>query len=469
MAADDVLNLLQEKEIRFVDLRFADTKGKEMHMTVPASKVDADFFEDGKMFDGSSIAGWKGINESDMILMPDPDSAVVDPFSDEPTLNVRCDIVEPTTMQGYDRDPRSLAKRAEAYLKSTGIADSALFGPEPEFFVFDDVRWGDDMSGAFYKIDAEEASWNTERVYEDGNFGHRPGPKGGYFPVPPVDALNDIRAAMCLAMEEMGLDVEVHHHEVATAGQGEIGVGAATLTRKADELLILKYCVHNVAHAFGKTATFMPKPIVGDNGSGMHVHQSLSKDGVNVFSGDLYGGLSQEALWYVGGIFKHARAINAFTNAGTNSYKRLVPGFEAPVLLAYSARNRSASVRIPWVASPKARRIELRFPDSNGNPYFAFTAMMMAGLDGIRNKIDPGNPAEKDLYDLPPEEEKVIPTVCSSLDQALDALDQDRDFLKAGDVFSDDCIDAYIDLKMEEVTRFRMTTHPVEFDMYYSL
>ena len=469
MSADDVLSMLKENEVKIVDLRFTDTRGKEMHMSVPASKIDADFFEDGKMFDGSSISGWKGIQESDMILMPDPDTAVLDPFTDETTLNLRCDVFEPSTMQGYDRDPRSIAKRAEAYLRSTGIADEAYFGPEPEFFVFDDVRWSADISGAMYKVDSSEADWNSERVYEDGNMGHRPGLKGGYFPVPPVDAQHDIRTAMCLAMEEMGLTVEVHHHEVATAGQAEIGTQFATLVRKADELQILKYCVHNVAHAYGKTATFMPKPLVGDNGNGMHVHQSLAKGGKNIFTGDKYGGLSQEALYYIGGIFKHARAINAFTNSGTNSYKRLVPGFEAPVLLAYSARNRSASVRVPYVSDPKARRLEVRFPDSNGNPYFMFTAMMLAGLDGIQNKIDPGGPLDKDLYDLPPEEEKAIPTVCSSLDQALAALDNDREFLLQGDVFTSDAIDAYIALKMDEVTRFRMTTHPVEFDMYYSL
>ena len=468
MTADDVLGLVKEKEVKFVDLRFTDTRGKEMHMTVPAKKIDADFFEDGKMFDGSSIAGWKGINESDMILMPDTDTAIIDPFTDETTLNLRCDIIEPMTMQGYDRDPRSLAKRAEAYLKSTGIADTAYFGPEPEFFIFDDVRWGNQMQGAFYTIDSEEASWNSERAYEDGNIGHRPGPKGGYFPVPPVDSQHDLRAAMCLAMEEMGVDVEVHHHEVATAGQAEIGTAFSTLVRKADELQIIKYCVLNVAHAYGKTATFMPKPLVGDNGSGMHVHQSLGKDGTNLFSGEKYGGMSELGLHYIAGIFKHARALNAFTNAGTNSYKRLVPGFEAPVLLAYSARNRSASVRIPYVSNPKARRIEVRFPDSIGNSYLMFTAMMMAGLDGIVNKLDPGAPYDKDLYDLPPEEEKNIPTVCSSLDMALEALDRDRNFLLAGDVFSDDILDAYIELKMEEVTRFRMSTHPVEFDLYYS-
>ncbi len=469
MSVEEVLSTIAEKEVKFVDLRFTDTRGKEQHVTLPASAVDGEFFEDGKMFDGSSIAGWKGINESDMVLMPEADTAVMDLFSDETTLILRCDILEPTTMEGYERDPRSLAKRAEAYLKSTGVADTAFFGPEPEFFVFDDVRWGANMQGAFYRLDSEEAEWNSERVYEDGNIGHRPGAKGGYFPVPPVDSLQDIRSAMSLAMEDMGVPVEVHHHEVATAGQCEIGTRFNTLLRKADELQVLKYCVHNVAHAYGKTATFMPKPLVGDNGNGMHVHQSLSKDGSNVFAGDKYAGLSQTALYYIGGIFKHARALNAFANSGTNSYKRLVPGFEAPVLLAYSARNRSASVRIPHVASPKARRLEIRFPDSNGNPYFTFAAMMMAGLDGIQNKLDPGEPMDKDLYDLPPEEEREIATVCHALDQALGALDQDREFLKVGGVFSDDLIDGYLDLKMDEVTRLRMTSHPVEFDMYYSL
>ncbi len=421
------------------------------------------------MFDGSSIAGWKGINESDMILLPDPSTAVIDPFSEELTMILRCDVIEPATMQGYERDPRSLAKRAEAYLKSTGIADTAYFGPENEFFVFDDVRWGADMSGSFVKIDSQEAGWNSERVYADGNMGHRPGVKGGYFPVPPVDSLHDLRSAMCLTLEDMGLRVEVHHHEVATAGQCEIGVGFDTLTKKADEVQILKYAIWNVAHGYGKTVTFMPKPMVGDNGSGMHVHQSLSKDGVNLFSGDKYGGLSDTALYYIGGIIKHAKALNAFTNPSTNSYKRLVPHFEAPVMLAYSARNRSASIRIPYVSNPKGRRIEVRFPDSTANPYFAFAAMMMAGLDGIQNKIHPGEAMDKDLYDLPPEEEKNIPQVCFSLDQALDALDKDRDFLTAGGVFTNDLIDAYVKLKNDEVTRLRMTTHPVEFDMYYSL
>ena len=467
--SDNVLKMIKDNGVKFVDFRFTDTKGKEQHVSVPAHTVDADLFSDGKMFDGSSIAGWKGINESDMILMPDADTAVMDPFTDEPTLILTCDVVEPATGQGYERDPRSLAKRAEAYLKSTGIADTAYFGPEPEFFVLDDVRWGADMSGAFYKVDSEEADWNSEKVYEDGNIGHRPGPKGGYFPVPPVDSLNDMRAAMVLAMEEMGVVCEVHHHEVATAGQCEIGTQFNTLVRRADWNQILKYCVHNVAHIYGKTATFMPKPLVGDNGNGMHVHQSLAKDGQNLFSGDQYGGLSELALYYIGGIIKHAKALNALTNASTNSYKRLVPGFEAPVLLAYSARNRSASIRIPYVSNPKARRIEVRFPDPTGNPYLSFSAMLMAGLDGIQNKIHPGDAADKDLYELPPEELKDIPTVCSSLEEALENLDKDRAFLTAGGVFTDDMIDAYIELKMEEVTRLRMTTHPVEFDMYYSL
>jgi len=463
------LKMIKDNEVKFVDFRFTDTRGKEQHVTMPSTAVDEEMFTDGKMFDGSSIAGWKGINESDMVLMPDQDSAVLDPFTDEVTVNIRCDILEPTTMEGYERDPRSVAKRAEAYLQSTGIGDAAYFGPEPEFFILDDVRWGADMSGAFYKVDSEEAEWNSERVYEDGNIGHRPTTKCGYFPVPPVDSLHDIRAAMCLAMEEMGVSVEVHHHEVATAGQCEIGTRFDTLVKRADQNQIMKYVIQNVAHAYGKTATFMPKPLVGDNGSGMHVHQSIAKNGENIFAGNQYGGLSETALYYIGGIIKHARALNAFTNASTNSYKRLVPGFEAPVMLAYSARNRSASIRIPWVSSSKARRIEVRFPDPTANPYLAFAAMMMAGLDGIQNKIHPGEAMDKDLYDLPAEEALNIPTVCHSLDQALDCLDADREFLTAGGVFTDDLIDGYITLKMEEVTRMRMTTHPVEFDMYFSL
>jgi len=469
MSVSDVMSTIKQEGVRFVDLRFTDTRGKEQHVTLPASAVDEEALERGKMFDGSSIEGWKGIHESDMVLKPDPSTAVLDPFTDEPTLNIRCNILDPMTMQGYERDPRSIAERAQSYLQSTGIADTAFFGPEPEFFVLDDVRWGADISGAFYKVDSEESSWNAEKIYEDGNIGHRPSVKGGYFPVPPVDSLHDLRAQMCLTMEEMGLVPEVHHHEVATAGQCEIGTQFNQLVRKADELQILKYVVMNVAHAFGKTATFMPKPLVGDNGSGMHVHMSLSKDGTNLFSGDGYGGLSETALYYIGGVIKHARALNAFTNGSTNSYKRLVPGFEAPVLLAYSARNRSASIRVPFEASTKSMRVEVRFPDSSGNPYLCFASLMMAGLDGIQNKIHPGDAMDKDLYDLPPEEEKEIPHVAASLEEALDALDKDREFLKQGGVFTDDAIDGYIELKMEEVTRLRMTTHPVEFDMYYSV
>ncbi len=421
------------------------------------------------MFDGSSIKGWKGINESDMVLMPDLDSAVMDPFMEHSTMIIRCDVVEPDTMEGYNRCPRSLAKRAEAYLQASGIADQAFFGPEPEFFVFDSVSFGTDMHSTFYNIDSEEGAWNTGAEYEEGNHGHRPRVKGGYFPVPPVDSLHDLRSGICEILEKMGIDVEVHHHEVGTAGQCEIGTKFATLTRKADEMLMFKYATHNTAHAAGRTATFMPKPLVGDNGSGMHVHMSLFKGGENLFAGEEYGGLSTMALHYIGGIFKHARALNAFANASTNSYKRLVPGYEAPVMLAYSARNRSASCRIPHVGSQKARRIEVRFGDPAGNSYLMFAAFMMAGLDGIINKIDPGPAMDKDLYDLPAEEVKNIPTVCASLAQALEALDVDRDFLKAGGVFDDDLIDAYIELKMEEVTRFRMATHPVEFDMYYSI
>lgn len=467
--SEKALKLIKDNEARWVDLRFTDTKGKEQHVSMPINAVDESFFEEGKMFDGSSIAGWKDINESDMILMPDDSSSVMDPFTDEPTVIIRCDIVEPSTMQGYERDPRSIARRAEEYLNATGLGDKALFGPEPEFFVFDDIKWGSTMAGSFYKISSEEAAWASEHHFDEGNMGHRPGVKGGYFPVPPVDSLHDLRAAMCNAMEQMGLNVEVHHHEVGTAGQCEIGVGANTLVKKADEVQILKYCVHNVAHAYGKTATFMPKPLVGDNGSGMHVHQSFSKDGVNQFAGDVYAGLSETALYYIGGIIKHAPALNAFVNASTNSYKRLVPGFEAPVMLAYSARNRSASIRIPYVPSPKGKRIEARFGDCTMNPYLGFAAFLMAGLDGIKNKMHPGDPADKDLYDLPPEEAAEIPTVCASLDEALRALSEDREFLKAGGVFTDDAIDAYIELKGAEVERLQMTTHPVEFELYYSV
>ena len=466
--SDKIFDLIKEHDINFVDLRFCDTIGKEHHVTLPVSQVDEDLFEDGKMFDGSSIAGWKGINESDMVLMPIEDSAFVDPFSQFSTLVVRCDILEPNTMQGYERDPRSIAKRAEAFLQQSGIADEAFFGPEPEFFVFDGISWNTEANKMNFEVYSREGHWDTATDARE-NMGHRPRHKGGYFPVQPVDSLNDLRSAMCKVMEDIGLEVEVHHHEVGGPGQCEIGMRFNTLVKKADEVLMMKYVVHNVAHDYGYTATFMPKPIIGDNGSGMHVHQSLMKDGVNLFTGEGYGGLSQTALYYIGGIFKHARAINAFANPSTNSYKRLVPGFEAPVMLAYSAKNRSASVRIPFINNPKGRRIEIRFGDPMANPYLMFAAMMMAGLDGIKNKIDPGSAMDKDLYDLPPEEAKDIPTVCHSLDQALAALDQDRDFLKAGGVFTDDVIDGFIALKMNEVQRMRMSTHPVEFDMYYSL
>jgi glutamine synthetase len=461
--------MAKESEAKFVDFRFTDTKGKEQHVTVPISQFGMEKFEDGHAFDGSSVAGWKGIEASDMLLSPDPSTAFLDPFRDETTICISCDVLEPSDGKGYDRDPRSLARRAEAYLKSSGIGDAAYFGPEPEFFIFDEVRWNVDMSGCFVKIESEEASWSTGAKIEGGNLGHRPAVKGGYFPVPPVDSLQDIRSEMCLILEAIGVPVEVHHHEVAGAGQCEIGTKFSTLVERADWLQKLKYVVQNVAASYGKTATFMPKPVVGDNGSGMHVHQSVWKGGTNLFAGDGYAGLSDFALYYIGGVIKHARALNAITNPGTNSYKRLVPGFEAPVKLAYSARNRSASIRIPYVPSPKGRRIEVRFPDPTANPYLAFSALLMAGLDGVENKIHPGDASDKNLYDLPPEEDIKIPTVCSSLEQALEALDADRGFLTKGGVFTDGMLDAYVALKMEEVTRFRMTTHPVEFDMYYSL
>jgi glutamine synthetase len=469
--SDNTLKLIKDNDARWIDLRFTDPRGKEQHTTMPTNRFDPDSFQDGFMFDGSSIAGWKSINESDMILMPDDDTPVLDPFRDETTINLRCDIVEPSTMQPYDRDPRSVAKLAEAYLGTTGIGDTAYFGPEAEFFVFDDVRWKVAMEGSSYAISAEEAAWESHSEFEGGNLGHRPGVKGGYFPVPPVDSAVDLRNAMCSTMEAMGLEIEVHHHEVGTACQAEIGMLFNTLVKKADEVQIYKYCVHNVAHAYGKTATFMPKPLVGDNGSGMHVHQSISKDGANLFHGDGYAGLSDAALHYIGGIIKHARAICAFSNATTNSYKRLVPGFEAPVLLAYSARNRSASIRIPYIqgGNPRGYRAEVRFPDSSGNPYLTFAAMLMAGLDGIQNQIHPGDPFDKDLYDLEPEELEGVPTVAATLDGALQALDTDRDFLKAGGVFSDELIDGYIELKQEEVAYLNATTHPAEFEMYYSV
>ncbi len=465
----DVMKMVKDNEIKFVDFRFTDTRGKEQHVSVPVSHFDEDKFSAGHAFDGSSIAGWKGIEASDMLLMPDPTTANIDPFYEEPTLFMSCDVLEPSDGKPYERDPRSLAKRAEAYLKSSGIGDAAYFGPEPEFFIFDQVQWNIDMGGCSFKIGSEEAPWSSGATFEGGNMGHRPSIKGGYFPVPPVDSFQDMRSEMCLILESLGIPVEVHHHEVAGPGQNEIGTKFSTLVQRADWLQMQKYVIHNVAHAYGKTATFMPKPVVGDNGSGMHVHQSVWKGGNNLFAGDGYAGLSDFALFYIGGIIKHARALNAITNPGTNSYKRLVPGFEAPVKLAYSAKNRSASIRIPYVASPKGRRVEARFPDPLANPYLAFSSLLMAGLDGVENKIHPGEAATKDLYHLPPEENAKIPTVCHSLDQALECLDADRGFLTKGGVFTDSYLDAYIELKMGEVTRMRMATHPLEFEMYYSL
>lgn len=468
MTPDDVLKMIKDKEAKFVDIRFTDTRGKEQHVSVPAKQFTKDKFTDGHAFDGSSIAGWKGIQASDMLLFPDAVTARMDPFTDEAVLNINCDVVEPGDGKPYNRCPRGIAKRAEAYLKSSGLGDVAYFGPEPEFFIFDGVTWSVDMSGASVKIKSEEAPWSTGIEYEAGNMAHRAPVKGGYFPVPPADTLQDIRNAMCLALEQQGVEVEVHHHEVAAAGQCEIGTKFAPLVQRADWLQILKYTVWNVAASYGKTATFMPKPVVGDNGSGMHVHQSVWKGGNNLFSGNLYAGLSEFALHYIGGIIKHAKALNAITNPGTNSYKRLVPGFEAPINLAYSARNRSAACRIPFVSSPKARRVEVRFPDPTANAYLAFAAMLMAGLDGVQNKIHPGDPIDKDLYHLPPEEAARVPHVCASLEEALENLKGDHAFLTKGGVFDDDFLESYIALKADEITRFRMTTHPVEFDMYYS-
>ena len=465
---EKVLELIKENEVKYVDFRFTDPRGKWQHLAHHVRTVDADLLTNGVMFDGSSIEGWKAINESDMLLMPDLSTAVMDPFAAQTQLIIVCDVLEPGTGQSYSRDPRSTAKRAIAYLGSTGIGDTAYFGPEAEFFVFDDVRYKVGMNGAGYEIDSDEGPYNSFTKYPDGNTGHRPGIKGGYFPVNPVDSAVDLRAEMLTVMEDMGLKVEKHHHEVAPS-QHELGCEFDTLLKCADGMQIYKYVVHNVAHQYGKTATFMPKPIKGDNGSGMHVHQSIWKEGKPTFAGSGYADLSDTALYYIGGIIRHAKALNAFTNPLTNSYKRLIPGFEAPVLLAYSSRNRSASCRIPYVSSPKAKRVEVRFPDPGANPYLSFAAMLMAGLDGIRNKIHPGDPMDKDLYDLPPEELKGIPTVCGSLREAIGALEADHDFLLAGDVFSRDQIESYLELKWTEVYRFEHTPHPVEFEMYYSV
>ncbi len=466
---ESLSELIEKEGVTFVDLRFTDLKGKEHHITLPVGAMDADFFQYGKMFDGSSFEGWRSIHESDMVLMPDVSTAVMDPFFEAATLVLRCDVLEPNNLKGYDRDPRTIAKRAEAYLKTTGIATEAYFGPEPEFFIFDDVRFQVGMNSASYHIDSKEAAWNSNTAYEGGNLGHRTRVKGGYFPVPPVDASHELRALMCEVMGEMGLVVEAHHHEVATASQNEIATRFAGLLRKADEVQILKYVIQNVAHQNGKTATFMPKPLVGDNGSGMHCHQSLSKNGKNIFAGKGYAGLSDEALYYIGGIIHHAKALNAFTNPTTNSYKRLVPGFEAPVLLAYSACNRSASIRVPHVPTPSARRIEVRFPDPAANPYLAFSAMMMAGLDGITKKIHPGEAIEKDLYHLPEQELAQIPTVAGSLEEALNALEHDHAFLLHGGVFTEDMLATYIRMKRSDAKQVSMATHPLEFMLYFSV
>ncbi|TNF63357.1 MAG: type I glutamate--ammonia ligase [Rhodobacteraceae bacterium] len=467
MSKDKVLKMIKDEDVEYVDIRFTDPRGKLQHVTVVADLVDEDFLEEGFMFDGSSIAGWKSIEASDMKLMPDTESGYIDPFYAEKTLCIHCSVVEPDTGESYERDPRGIATKAEAYLKSSGIGDVAYFGPEAEFFIFDDVRYSVTPNKVSYEVDADHAAWNTDTQFEMGNLGHRPGYKGGYFPVNPSDDGQDIRSEMLSTMKRIGMKVDKHHHEVATS-QHELGLIFNSLTKQADEIQKYKYIIHNVAQAYGRSATFMPKPIKGDNGSGMHVNMSIWKDGKPLFAGDKYADLSQEALYYIGGLLKHAKALNAFTNPSTNSYKRLVPGYEAPVLRAYSARNRSGCIRIPWTESPKAKRVEARFPDPSANPYLAFAALLMAGLDGIKNKIDPGEAMDKNLYDLPAEELAGIPTVCGSLREALDELTKDMDFLLAGDVFTKDQIEAYIALKMEEVEDFEMTPHPIEFRNYYS-
>jgi glutamine synthetase len=462
-----VFDLIKEHDVKYVDLRFTDPRGKMHHTAQHVCTIEEESFTDGIMFDGSSIDGWKAINESDMTLMPDAATAVLDPFAAQPMLNIFCDVYDPSSGQPYNRDPRSIAKAAQSYMESAGIGDTAYFGPEAEFFVFDDVRYEVSMNECFYKIDSEEGPYNTGRAQADGNLGHRPTIKGGYFPVPPIDSAQDLRAEMLTVLGEMGVEIEKHHHEVA-ASQHELGIKFATLVKTADNMQQFKYVVHNVAAAYGKSATFMPKPVYGDNGSGMHCHQSIWKGGKPLFAGNGYAGLSETALYFIGGVIKHARALNAFTNPTTNSYKRLVPGFEAPVLLAYSSRNRSASCRIPYGAGEKAKRVEFRFPDALANPYLAYSALLMAGLDGIQNRIHPGDPMDKNLYDLPPQELVNVPTVCGSLREALVSLQNDRAFLTRGDVFSDDQIDSYIELKWEEVMRWETTPSPVEFDMYYS-
>jgi glutamine synthetase len=467
MSKEDVLKLIKDEDAAYVDIRFTDPRGKLQHVTVMSDLVDEDFLDEGFMFDGSSIAGWKGIEASDMKLMPDTESAYVDPFYAEKTICLHCSVVEPDTGEPYNRDPRGTAQLAEAYLKSSGIGDVAYFGPEAEFFLFDDVRFSNTMNKVSYEVDAQDAAWNSDTEYEMGNMGHRPGVKGGYFPVNPTDAAMDLRSEMLSTMKRIGMKVDKHHHEVASC-QHELGLIFDSLTKQADELQKYKYVIHNVAHAYGKSATFMPKPIAGDNGTGMHCNMSIWKDGKPLFAGDKYADLSDEALYFIGGILKHAKALNAFTNPSTNSYKRLIPGFEAPVLRAYSARNRSGCVRIPWTESPKAKRVEARFPDPSANPYLCFAALLMAGLDGIENKIHPGEPSDKDLYDLPPEELAGIPTVCASLREAMEELEKDHDFLLKGDVFTKDQIEGYMELKWEEIYAFEHTPHPVEYGMYYS-
>ena len=462
-----LLDMIKDEAADYVDVRFTDPRGKLQHVTLCADQVDEDLIAEGFMFDGSSIEGWKSIEASDMKLMMDVDSAYVDPFYAEKTICVHCSVVEPDTGEAYTRDPRGTAQKAEAYLISSGIGDVAYMGPEAEFFLFDDVRYSNTINKVSYEVDATDASWNTDTEYEMGNMGHRPGIKGGYFPVNPIDDAHDLRGEMLSTMKRLGMKVDKHHHEVASC-QHELGLIFGSLTKQADELQKYKYVVHNVAHAYGKSATFMPKPIAGDNGTGMHVNMSIWKDGKPLFAGDKYADLSQEALYFIGGILHHAKALNAFTNPGTNSYKRLIPGFEAPVLRAYSASNRSGCVRIPWTESPKAKRVEARFPDPSANPYLCFSALLMAGLDGIQNKIDPGEAMDKNLYDLPAEELAAIPTVCGSLREALDELRSGMDFLLAGDVFTKDQIEAYVALKMEEVERYEHTPHPVEYAMYYS-
>jgi glutamine synthetase len=465
---NDLKKIFADHDIKYVDLQFTDPRGKLHHVSQHVSTIDQDVFDHGLQFDGSSIAGWKAINESDMTLIPDVSTAVMDPFAAQPTLNILCDIYEPSTGQPYNRDPRGIAKAAEAYALSIGIADTIYFGPEAEFFVFDDVKFQVGMHGNSYFVDSIESPGNTGKHYDEGNLGHRPGVKGGYFPVAPIDSAQDLRSEMVTVLAEMGVEVEKHHHEVAPA-QHELGIKFSTMVKCADAMQTYKYVVHNVAAAYGKSATFMPKPVFGDNGSGMHCHQSLWKDGKPLFAGNLYADLSETCLFYIGGIIKHAKALNALTNPTTNSYKRLVPGYEAPVLLAYSARNRSASCRIPYVNSPKGKRVEVRFPDPAANPYLAFSAMLMAGLDGIQNKIHPGEAMDKNLYDLPPEELAQVPTVCGSLREAVDSLKADHAFLLKGDVFSKDMIEAYIELRMEEVMAYETTPHPIEFKMYYSV